>query len=535
MGSDVGPAAHTDADPAATGEQGNPFARPGSDSSTAPAPPPLVPAPGPVMPVRDLDGAESFASGRRMGAVADGPTPAPRRSAVSSATPPERDNEAQTTSGEQSPSWVMHHRRTLILWVVGALVAALLIVTGFYFAGRRSAEPTTSPIPPTSASPSTSTSPVPEVTSEDLLTVKDADKIVDGASWVVVDTAETKAAATRRAACLGADLPDVNPTETFQRALGTTQDDQLAAMHQMDVYANAGAARQVQTQRTAALAKCSDVPAFIVSASTITGLGDDVTQVTVSFQNDPAEFHTVLLVRTGRALTMLDVARNGKAVDVEGVATSLLRSLKDVCSRVDGRCPANPVVAAAVPPPTEPRGWLIASDLERLRAGYGRWTVTEPADVTSPGMGCENLPLATEPGPTNRAQRTYLLTQDDSTPDTFGMDEMVFDFEDNAKTRAFTTKLINNLLSCKDRVLTAKVTDGGAVNGVGVDGVAVSARMITIDQAISDNSSVRYQLVVSIADNRASYLLASVTNDYQFSADQAKLLAMRSAQRLSQS
>ncbi|MEO7586899.1 MAG: hypothetical protein ABIS84_02610 [Arachnia sp.] len=489
------------------------------------------------MPLREFDDPGSAASGRRMGAMADdGPTPAPRRSAVSSATPPERGDAAlpPTAGGAEPVSWVTHHRRTLIIWVVGALVAALLIVMGFYLAGRRSTEPVTSPTPSPSVSPSTSVSPVPEVSGADLLTVADADKIVNGASWAITNTAVTKSEAKARAACLSVDQPDVNPTDTYQRTLGTSQDDQLAVMHQMDVYVNAGAAQQMQTQRVEALAKCNDEPAYIVSASTITGLGDDVTQVTVAFQSDPAVFHTVLLVRNGRVLTMLDVVRDGKAVDAKSAVASLTRSLGDLCSRADGLCPTDPVVTAAVPPPTEPRGWLITSDLQRLRPGYGRWTATDPADVTSKGMGCENLPLGTEPGPSGRSQRTYLLTQDDTTPDTFGMDEMLFTFDDNPKTLAFTTKLINNLLTCKDRGGTAKVTDGGAVNGVGVDGVAVSARMITIDQAIADNSSVRYQLVVAIADNRASYLLASVTTNYQFSADQAKLLAMRTAQRLSQ-
>ena len=521
----------------------NPFARPGSESaSAAPAPStePLVPAPTPVLPGPDFDDVDPVGPGPRMASLADDPSPAPRRSAASSATPPEGEPlgaTAQSGSGG-SGSWVQHHKRTLLTWVIGALVAALLVVFGFYVAGQRGATPPPSS-PSPSPSPSTSISAVPDVTGEDLLTVADADKIVGGASWAVISTALTAEEATERPACLSTQVSDVNAVDTFQRSLGTSQDDGLAALHQIDVYANEGAARQVQLERSQALAECDEVSALIEGSSVVTGLADEVTQLTVSRQDDtnlesPPSTHTVLLVRTGRALTMLDVTRS-EAVPAIAAVTGLVRSLDSVCDRVDGMCPSDPAATAAVPPAVDPHGWLITADLPRLRPGYGTWKATDPTDVTSKGMGCENLPLATEPGPTGRQQRTYLMTQDDKTPKEFGIDEIVFDFADNPNARAFTTKLITNLLSCKERgSLTAKVADLGAVNGVGAEGVAVSARMITIDQAISDDSSVRFQLVVAIAGTRVSYMLATVAPTYEFSPSQLSALALRTAQRNSQ-
>ncbi len=510
----------------------SPFARPGSESAAAPTPvtDPLAPAPAPVQPTPDFEAPQSDGEQQPVGRPSGGSSPAPRRSAASSTTPPERDP-ADTT---QAPaSWVQHHRRTLLIWGIGALVAAILIVFGFYLAGRLGAEEP-SPAPPPSPSPSTSVSAVPEVSGEDLLTVADADKIAGGASWAITNTSLPGDELEAKVACLSTYQSDLNPTDTFQRSMGTSQTDALAALHQIDVYANVGAASQEQLQRAEALAACDEVTALIVSSATVTGLGDDVTQLTVAFEDAPTVYRTILLVRTGRALTMLDVTRQNGGVPVIGAAGALVRSLDGICSRVDGMCPVDPVAAYAVPPPVEPTGWLIKADLPRLRPGYGRWNVTEPADVTSKGMGCENLPLATEPGPTSRAQRTYLLTQDDKTPETFGMDEMIYDFEDNTSARAFSTKLITNLLSCKDRVMTAQVTDGSAVNGTGPDGVAISARTILIDQAISDDSSIRFQLVVSIADTRVSYVLATVTDTYEFSYRQRNALALRTAQRLSQ-
>lgn len=513
----------------------NPFARPGSEAASLEVPAAGSFIPAPVMPVRDFSDFQNTGSGRRMSGIADGPAPEPRRSAASSATPPEPAIHNGATASAEPQSWVQHHKRALLLFVVGALVVALLLALAGFLASRRGGDATPT-VPPTSpsASPSASVSAVPPVTAENLLTLEGADAIVPGASWAVASTAETREEATARAACLGSEPSDINPLSTFQRAIGTSEDNDLAALHQVDLYDTVEAAEQVQQERLQSLSECNEIQAHILSATAVTGLADEVTQLTVEYQEEQQKIHTVLLVRTGRALTLLDVTRNDKAVAVESAIAGIVPSLEDICDRVDGTCPTEPVVAPTVPPVAEPQGWLIRADLPRVRPGYGEWTVSEPGDITSKGMGCENLPLATEPGPVSRQQRTYQLLKDDTTPTTFGIDEMVFDFEDNASARAFTTKLIDSLVSCKDRNKTAEITDQGAVNGTGADGVAVSARVISIDQAISDDAAVKFQLVVAIADTRVSYLLASVTDDYLFTEKQQQQIALRVAERNSQ-
>lgn len=530
-----------DGDPAfgdpASPTSANPFARPGSESAAMEAPVPDSFVPAPAMPARHFSSLEDTGSGRRMSGIADGPTPEPRRSAVSSTTPPEPPTHNGATASAEPKGWVQHHKRALLLFVIGAIVVALMLALGAFLASRRGTGDATPPPPPTSpsSSPSASVSAVPPVTADDLITLEGAEAVVAGASWAVIETAETSEEATFRAACLGSELSDINALSTFQRLLGTSEDNGLAALHQVDLYDTVEAAEQVQEQRLQSLSECDDVQAHILSSSEVTKLADDVVQLTVEFQEeDQRAVHTVLLVRTGPALTLLDVTRNDEAVPVESAIAGIVSSLEEICSRVDGTCPTKPAVAPTVPPIAEPPGWLIKADLPRIRPGFGEWTALDPVDITRKGMGCEDLTLATEPGPTARQQRTYQLLKDDKTPATFGIDEMVFDFADNASARVFTTKLIDNLVSCKDRLKTAEVTDQGAVNGIGADGVAVSARMITIDQAISDDAAVKFQLVVAIADTRVSYLLTTVTDDYLFNENQQKQIALRVAERNSQ-
>lgn len=513
----------------------NPFARPGSTASAdeAPAGNSLVPAP--ISAVPAPDSASQDSGGWRTSTDSGNPSPKPRRSAVSSTTPPEQEWTDTGAEAPESDSWVTHHRRTLLIWIIGALVVALMVVLGTFLATRKtSTDPSSSPSQ--SASPSPSVSAVPAVSVDDLVTLEDAEAVLAGATWTITTTAETKEEATLKPACLGADVADVNPTDTFQRTIGTSDENLLAVFHQVDLYATAEAAQAVQSDRATNLAQCDERQALILGSSVVTGLGDETAQLTVAYQDEPLVLHTVVLVRTGRALTMFDATQSLEGVPVESVIAGLRRSLDAMCSRVDGTCPTEPTVAATVPPPVDPIGWLIPADLPRIRPGYGQWVAKDPlpSELTATGMGCENLPLATEPGPTQRQQRTYLITQDDTTPGSFGLDEMVFTFPDNATAVAFSDKLTTALLTCTERNNTAKVTDLGTIEGTGAAEIPVTGRIISIDQSISDTEVVQYQLAVNVADARVSYLLATVTSDYSFSLEQQQSVALRSAQRLSQ-
>lgn len=529
----------------------NPFARPGSASAS-------VPASAPVLPAREDDALDAPTEGRRISGLTPAafgdPAPAPRRSAVSSITPPEdemipaptaRTGEHEGPGGPASPggpqgpgggSWFEHHRRTLLVWVIGAIVAALVIVLGAYLVRRNTTatETPTPTAPATAVPPTESSTPEPEASVADLMTVADAERVVPDASWVEIETAEDRTSAVANAACLSSERGDVNPTLTFQRTLGTSDDDMLAAMHQIDVYANVEAATRVQEERVANLAACDEVPARIIGSLAVHGLADEAQQLTIAYENTPTQFHTVLLLRNGRALTIVDVTRDGSPVPAQEVTAGVERSIEELCDRTDGACPSGTSFEETVPPVSPPQGWLLTADLPRITAGTGSWTTSAPGELTSQGMNCENFPLASEPGPTARQQRTYLLTQDAAVPAGFGMDEMVFEFDSPEAAGQFVAKLGNNIAGCKDRVLTATVTELPGISGVGADKAPLSARSFLVQQATSDDTSVLYQLSVVVTGQKVAYLLTTVSEDFRFSDDQFAAVVRRAGERLSQ-
>ncbi|HMR50024.1 MAG TPA: hypothetical protein PKE40_12165 [Arachnia sp.] len=534
----------------------NPFARPGD--STAPSgtgsivPPPAMPP--------------SFSWDDDPDDDSDDQAPLPRRSALSSMTPPEDEGSAlspwaaasdtaprrsamsaqsslsptrhdpadrspaadpiaEPASSADDGDWWAHHRKSLLTWGAVVLAIALIVALSFYLAGRGDPGSSASP----SMSPSETTPPIDDAA---LLGVEDAAAINASATWAVTATSTDPTDQRLRAACLSTDSDLINPTISMQRLLGTTEANKLAALHQIDVYASPEAAQEVLVGRFTSLAACSEVPARIVSSTTVSGLADVTHQLTVVYENEEIQFHTVLLSRTGSSLSILDVTQLDAPVDALNLATALRRPLGDVCS-FNGTCPGSPRTESVVVPPTEPVGWLVPSDLPRLRPGIGRWTMTAPGELTSSGMGCEDLTLASEPGPTEREQSTLVLIQDDQTPEGFGLDEMRFTFVDDVAAATFAEKLGNNLSTCQDRVFGTTVMEHPPATSIGAEGVPVSARSFTV-QRQTETEAVHYQLALTMSGDRVTYMLATVSPEYQFSEPQLADVAKRLGERATQ-
>lgn len=495
----------------------NPFARPGSEAATQAAPPvpvlPLsdTPIPAPVFP-------------RSSGEFADSPSPAPRRSALSSTTPVEAEPVAA------APHWFREHRRTLLAWGVGGLALALIVAVVVSLVVRGGL--TTAP-PSESPTPSATQTAVPDAASAaDLVTVADLEGVAEGA-WAVTGTSHTAAEHDGRVACFQTNEDAANPTFSVQRTLATSEKDPVAALHRIDAFANEAVASMAFEERVAVLSACSEVPAQLQGANEVAGLAPEAFQLTVLFQEEKDRYHTVLLTRSGAVLQVLDVTQVGSPVDPETLAAALTRPQTQLSERQGEPAPQGVTVSPAELPAVAPEGWLIPSDLPRIRAGIGRWNMTPPGQLKSTGMGCESMTLVSEPGPKERAQATYLMTQDDEAPDTFGIDEMRFTFSKKKTAGAFVKKLGNALKSCKDRSPGANVQEQEEVETETADGKATS-RLFVINMATSDTKSVTYQLIVSQVNKTVTYSLITVADDYRFADEQLADLAARTAIRAAQ-
>lgn len=532
-----GRAAPDELEPAPATEPGaNPFARPGSEAAQAPTPvptgtpdpvrspvePPETPIPAPVLP-RSATGS-TFQG------------PAPRRSALSTTSPAEPDQ------GDGS-HWFTAHRLLLLKWAVVGLAIALVLALLSYFVvrGLRD-EPggTQTPTPTGSATP-TPSSTAPPVTTADLLTGEDLSGLSAAANWSEVSTTQSLDEHQGFALCLPKELADqVNPTYSLQRSLGTTTDDGLAALHQIDVYASPAAATTVMDARIAALSACADVPVLIERSATITGLAERTFQLTVLEEGvkdgrPQNAHHTVLLTQEGAALQLVDGKRLDTPIEPDGLALALVRPQTTLNTLAGNPGTPAPVAVDSVVPAVEPFGWLIPSDLPRVRPGAGRWQARGPQPVSIPGTGCENLTLASESGPTQRQEMRYTLTQDDQAPALFGLDQVLFTFDNATAASQFASRLGNNLNTCKNRVLTATVESTIAVTTDTAVEAKGSSIGFNVTQSQGENASATFQVLLSVVDKQVAYTVITVEGDFKFSDAQLSALANRIAVRASQS
>ncbi|NLE96394.1 MAG: hypothetical protein GX596_00180 [Propionibacterium sp.] len=479
-------------------------------SVTPPEPPPPTPEKGPRWEPAAAAGSPA----------ASAPTPAPTPSPH---TTPERQPSPPTAAGGAptgAPDWWRAHARAFA--VAGLGIAVLAVGAGIvgFLTGGPSA-PVASPSP--SVSPSVSPT-IPRVDVADLLTEADAKALNPNATWAITNTTTAAGEHAARPACFSTEPSASERLDSVQRTLGTTEDNQLAVLHQLDAYPSVEAAQTALTERAGRMAACDEVPMRIISAENVEGLGEESYQVTVLHEGEQPQHHNLLLTRVGNILSITDAFSNDAAIATDLVIEAGQRSLDGLCERVGTCGDAEVAITPTAVPPVEPHGWLVVSDLPRMRAGFGRWTAQTPTALTSRGNGCEDMTLASASGPSDHLQNTYLVTQDDQAPDQFGLDEMVFVFGEAGAASTFATDLGENLATCAERVLGTEVSIVETAEGI----VAYD-----ITREIEDGE-IAYQVAVVAEGARVAYLMATVTEDYRFDDASLGWVAERAGVRLTQ-
>jgi hypothetical protein len=326
------------------------------------------------------------------------------------------------------------------------------------------------------------------------------------------------------------DLP--TPTAEAQRKLSATG---ASLLHRITSYGTSAEAGQVYAQRLTQLGQCSNIPVYLTNGATITSLGDDAVGVTAVIQDQTAQYHTVILVRTGSMILTYDVAQAGAAVSYESILAVAATTVTAVCSSAGGGCVASPAAKVGMPPTSAAPGWLTVSDLPRITSGMGRWNATSPkTTVTSAGSACENLTFATVAGPNQRRQRTYLLTEDTKVPKDFGLDEVLLDFDTPDAAAAFAAQLKTSITACPSRTATAKLGNTADITATGATGQAVTGFWQTLTQSTNVTTTFTFRVGVATVGTRVIYLLATPSGTFDFTdADWAGVTA-RAGQRATQ-
>jgi len=327
----------------------------------------------------------------------------------------------------------------------------------------------------------------------------------------------------------GDGLPAAQRSSSRRIPSTTSPTDSLVQI--VDVYPDVTSASTAYALRLQQTGLCADDVAVINSASKIDGLTDSADAVLLTVQDAKPIHHAVLLTRTGRTVSLIDLATSTE-LPVPALATVASNSVNRQCSGGDGTCPTGIQVKASLPAAGNQPGWLVAADLPRITPGAGRWSSTDnPVNIL--GSGCEGVDLTRLSGATADTQRTLLLADDPKAPSGFGVDQVTYTYSD-AKAASAAARTINaNISGCAERMLTATVDNGPKLAGSGAGDLKFAGSTYHVIQKTGQSTPV-YRVGVATVGKRLVYVLANPTKDFDFTDEAWKDVVQRAAERVTQ-
>lgn len=427
------------------------------------------------------------------------------------------------------------HRKRWGPWAKAGVAALAVILAGGIIWGvrsvRDSGEPVASPSA-SSAKPSISSAPAVLTTSM-LVQPADAKAALGDQGWKVSQTwnpvTENEPV---NISCQSAKLTDL-PNSTASMQQGLRSSGKLAVLQRLDSFATEAEASKAYALRAQALAACSDQTTLLDSGATLTGAGDEGTAVQLTYQVGEQNHHSVMVVRTGTVVSMIDISDVGKQIELETLLKAGLPTLTKACGPAKGNCPANPTIKAAPVPPTPVLGWPTSSDVPRITQNQGTWVPTEPAAVTNQaGTTCEQVDLKTGAKAAKAEQRTYLLQQDTSAPADFGFDVVRYSFEDEDGAQTWAKTLTKNLDACGGKIPTAKVTEAAELKSTGADDQEVTGKTWLVGMK-TDKGDLTFRVGVTVVGNQVTYTMIK-QDKFGFSDADWQFVTLRAGVRASQ-
>lgn len=417
---------------------------------------------------------------------------------------------------------------------IAALCVIAVVVSLALWASNRDTEAAGSPAPKLSASPG------PVLAGPQMLSEPMAAEIDSSRSWQQTLDQDGVTDTSPQIACIGPQAgSQPNPFITHLRGLSASGEDRTAALHRADAYDTVEEAEEVFDFRSAELGACTDTSLYVDKGISITGLGDEAVGVQLVLQDTTPEYHTVLLVRTGHVVNLLDVARMGEPVDAAASVKALAGAIDRQCGPAIGLCTAPETsVAAGIPPAGgEQPGLLTSGDIQRVTPGQGNWRGNPPSkriDIQD-GTSCEAVDFASVGGSqVDRTQRTYLLRNDSAAPPAFGIDQVVLKMGSVDEATGLADRVVKSIAECGTRTLTAEVVKEGELSTPGANGAEVRGKWFTVNQKVDANQSQKYRVGVVIAGDKVVYLRANPSETFDFTDEAWSTATLRAGERATQ-
>lgn len=492
-----------------------------------------VPPPLPALPKRSgaTPVSQVSASGRRY-ALSDLPadyvTAEPRRSATSPSQWRMWEGEddhapasyrshsaarAETTPAAEQAEEGRRRRWPWWVWLLIALVTIGLVIGGFFLGSSLSERQANAAGPVDAAM---------------LATPDEARQI--GGSWSDAGTDNPVRQTSPTATCLPAVSSLAKPDQSGLRRM--TSAAGLDLMHAVHVFASEDRAKQGFDSLQTALGTCSTGPiVHLDGAWSLWGLSNQAILVQATEQEQKPLTHSVVLLRVGRAVNVLDLAVSGEAPQ----PTTLLALLRPIvakqCAPLGGSCATESTPSQLILPASDQAGFLVPADLPRITPGVGRWSSTAVTQtISTAGSGCELMKMSEVPGATRAFQRTFALSGDPKASPRFGIDEVLLQFGSADDATKAGQLLTQNIARCGDQTQSGTIVSRDPISSQLGNGTPISGTSFLVQQK-GGSASVPFEVAVLMVDRQVVYLLLTPTDDYTMAKADWLALVTRAGER----
>ncbi|GAA1434734.1 hypothetical protein GCM10009616_29810 [Microlunatus lacustris] len=454
---------------------------------------------------------------------------------------PRTDEREERLDDDEHPRSLLGQRGRIAL-LVGALAAVIAVGLAVMYAVSTVGDQTADPAPSTSvASAAPSGSPAPTAADPGavladaaLLDPTSAAQISRG-TWTVALTQRPPAEDAPLAACFSAEPAEGEPTaqQDVVRLLSGSGEDAPSALHRASAFRSPEEAAQAYAVAARTLGGCASPGAHIASGATVTGLGDQSAGVVAQVvTNGKAQWHSMVLSRSGTVVNLVDAARASGPLGVGEVATALGAVTAQQCEAAGQACTPEPEVEPGPPPlGGDVPGFLATGDLPPAGDADESWVATpaEPPSEDFGGSQCETVTWSRLDAET-ASSRVYLVPSSTK----FGLNDIVLTMKSEKAASDLVAKIKADLDSCEKRKLTASVADPEKVTGVGASGAEITGWTATVSQKLGEGTQ-RYRVGIVSSGTKVAYtFLNPLAGGYDFSDGEWKMVAVRAGQRMTQ-
>ena len=434
-------------------------------------------------------------------------------------------------------------------WALAIGVIAAVVVLGLAIGyavlglgdGRGTAPPPAETAGSVGPAPTTSASEVPPVngallTNDMMLAAAQAKPMDSKRTWKETLTQRGASEDAPVPACFGGDADPGQPVsqQKILRVLSSTGKGAPSVLHDATAYATPEEAGQAFAVASRTLGTCSTAGSWIAAGRSVRGVGDQaVGALVVVVNGESTVHHSVVLSRTGRVVNVLDAGRPNDPVAPDSVATALSSVIQKQCRPAGGKCGGEAAVKAGPPPlGGDSPGFLAAGDLPPVAGSVSPWNAA-PVELPQEdfvGASCENVNWTTLRAE-SKEMRVYL--HPDSGNAYFGVNQIVLKLENAKSAKALVEKIKTNLEECKERRLTATVSDAKKVTSLGAQNTEVAGYTVVVEQKGTDGSD-EFRVGIVQAGTEVAYTFANPKGDFNFTENQWNTIAVRAGERVTQ-